>query len=456
MRVGPPPSRGWGLSRDRRESDEGSDRVRFLTVVTEKVLFSRLQKPWTDRAEVRETSFRGERHRRRTRRARTTSRACVSHERRASRRWLLFASVAAQTSRTDERTTPRRGSCAGACDACWFTSSDASVVECCCEPSCEQAGDCCDDFRAACVRSSGGEAPTGAPEAARARERPRAPTTTTKTRGRAGRTSPETRRRHRRLPFPGSPPRRDARRCLRSRPRPPWRRLRTTTTGRRAARRTRSRPNLPRTRRGGKIPPRRRRRERAATAAATAAGTSRGRDEGDAAPPPPPRTPRPPPPRPPPASEDATRGKDTAPPPPPRTPRPPPPRPPPVPPDPPPAPVSSPPFPPFPPRPPPPRPPPVPPDPPPAPLSSPPFPPFPPFRRLFRFPRRSGIEPPTFRRRASTSRAAAERGIQPGKSPSLPRRFGAPSAPRWASIRAGTRFARRPHRREERRGGVRG
>ena len=96
----------------------------------------------------------------------------------------------------------------------------------------------------------------------RPRERPRAPTTTTKTRGRAGRTSPETRRRHRRLPFPGSLPRRDARRCLRSRPRPPWRRLRTTTAGRLAARRTRSRPNLPRTRRGEKIPPRRRRRDR--------------------------------------------------------------------------------------------------------------------------------------------------------------------------------------------------
>jgi hypothetical protein len=75
----------------------------------------------------------------------------------------LFASVAAQTSRTDERTTQRRGSCAGACGACWFASSDASVVECCCEPSCEQSGDCCEDYRAACARSSGGEAPTRAP-----------------------------------------------------------------------------------------------------------------------------------------------------------------------------------------------------------------------------------------------------------------------------------------------------
>ena len=189
-----------------------------------------------------------------------------------------------------------------------------------------------------------------APAAARAPARaPSSPTTTTKTRGEGWTDVTGDEEKAPPPPLPGIPPApRRARRRLRSRPRPPWRRLRTTTTGRRAARRTRSRPNLPRTRRGEKIPPQ----------------------------PPPPRTPRPPPPRPPPVPPD--------PPPPPRTPR-----------------------------------------------------PRRRYRRrflrtrrprrfrhrlfrlfrLFRFPRRSGIEPPTFRRRASTSRAAAERGIQPVKSP---------------------------------------
>ena len=227
----------------------------------------------------------------------------------------LFASVAAQTSRTDERTTPRRGSCAGACDACWFTSSDASVVECCCEPSCEQAGDCCDDFRAACVRSSGGEAPTGAPEAARAPAR--APSSSDDDY---------------------------------ENPREGW----TDVTG---DEEKAPPPPLP------GIPPAPRRASAPSFAPAPTVAASSNDDDGETRGAPDALAPEPP--------EDATRGKDTAPPPPPRTPRPPPPRPPPVPPDPPPPPRT--------PRPPPPLPPPVPPDPPPAPLSSPPFPPFPPF-----------------------------------------------------------------------------
>ena len=126
----------------------------------------RRRKPRTDRTEGRET-WRSDGKRR------PATSVSSAHERtrmrlsRASHLAALVclaALVTAQTELTDERTTPRRGSCAGACDACWFASSDASVVECCCEPSCEQVGDCCDDYRATCVRSSGGEAPTRAPE----------------------------------------------------------------------------------------------------------------------------------------------------------------------------------------------------------------------------------------------------------------------------------------------------
>ena len=199
--------------------------MRFLTVVTEKVLFSRLQKPWTDRAEVRETSFRGERHRRRTRRARTTSRACVSHERRASRRWLTSSRRSPRKPR-GLTSGQRRGGGPARARVTRVGSPRATP------PSWSAAASRAASRRATAAmtsepRASGRAA--GRPRRARPRprgrprERPRAPTTTTKTRGRAGQTSLETRRRHRRLPFPGSLPRRDARRCLRSRPRPPWR-----------------------------------------------------------------------------------------------------------------------------------------------------------------------------------------------------------------------------------------
>ena len=46
---------------------------------------------------------------------------------------------------------PERWSCAGVCGSCWFDREDASVTECCCEPSCVDAGDCCVDYVARCV-----------------------------------------------------------------------------------------------------------------------------------------------------------------------------------------------------------------------------------------------------------------------------------------------------------------
>jgi hypothetical protein len=46
---------------------------------------------------------------------------------------------------------PRQGSCAGVCGGCWFDREDASVTECCCEPSCVDAGDCCADYATRCV-----------------------------------------------------------------------------------------------------------------------------------------------------------------------------------------------------------------------------------------------------------------------------------------------------------------
>ena len=198
----------------------------------------------------------------------------------------LFASVASQTSRTDERTTPRRGSCAGACDACWFASSDASVVECCCEPSCEQAGDCCDDYRAACVWSSGGEAPTGAPEAARAPAR--APSSSDDDY---------------------------------ENPREGW----TDVTGDEEKAPPPPLPGIPSAPRRASAP---------SFAPAPAVAASSNDDGGETRGTPDALAPEPP--------EDATRGKDTAQPPPPRLPPRPPPSPPPVPPDPPPAPPSSP------------------------------------------------------------------------------------------------------------------
>ena len=54
--------------------------------------------------------------------------------------------------------------------------------------------------------------------------------------------------------------------------------------------------------------------------------------------------------------------------------------------------------------------------------------------RRFRLGAPSGTDPPTSQRRESTSRAAA--------ALSRRRRFGAPSAPRWASTRQGIRFRR--------------
>ena len=71
----------------------------------------------------------------------------------------LVALSSAQTSISEQK----RGSCVAACGSCWFASNDASVVECCCEPSCVEAGDCCEDYRDVCVEETLADAPAKAP-----------------------------------------------------------------------------------------------------------------------------------------------------------------------------------------------------------------------------------------------------------------------------------------------------
>ena len=38
-----------------------------------------------------------------------------------------------------------------ACGNCWFDQDDPSLIRCCCEPACEDSGDCCDDYDRYCA-----------------------------------------------------------------------------------------------------------------------------------------------------------------------------------------------------------------------------------------------------------------------------------------------------------------
>ena len=63
---------------------------------------------------------------------------------------LLLARAASAQSQSPPPRSPAFGSCVDACGSCWYERDDPARVSCCCEPTCADAGDCCDDYAEAC------------------------------------------------------------------------------------------------------------------------------------------------------------------------------------------------------------------------------------------------------------------------------------------------------------------